>query len=362
MQEDEIIMKNPIRLGILGFAHGHVKGYWEEWNNHPEYGVSVIAGWDHNPERLGESCEALGLESHSDVEELLKRDDIQAVVVSSETSMHAELVERAAAHGKSIILQKPIALTMAEADRIVQAVNRYKVSFTMAWQMRVDPQNIQMKTMLESGEFGQVFSVRRRHGLGVGLSTDFAESWHVSPEHNRDIWADDSSHPIDFMHWLLGVPESVTAEVVSLYNPKIPMDNGIAIFRYSGGPLAEVNCSFTCVAAENSTEIVCELGTIVQNFGDAVSCNAPRPENAPGLKWYSTAAGQWTQSDIASPSNHFMRIKGLAKPLADFLNGERGPIATAEEGRTSLKMVLASYVSVREGRRVLMEETGVESV
>jgi predicted dehydrogenase len=355
-------MKSPIRLAILGFAHGHVKGYWEEWNNHPEYGVNPVAGWDHDPERLTEACQTFGLESYSDVEDLLGRDDIQAVVVSSETSMHADLVERAAAHGKAVILQKPIALTMAEADRIVQAVNRYKISFTMAWQMRVDPQNVQMKAMLESGEFGKVFSVRRRHGLGVGLSPGFADSWHVSPEYNRDIWADDSSHPIDFIHWLLGAPESVTAEVESLYNPKIPMDNGIAIFRYSGGPLAEVNCSFTCVAAENTTEIVCERGTIVQNFGDAVSCNVPRPENAPGLKWFSTATGEWMASDIASPPNHFIRIKGLAKPLAEFLNGERGPIATAEEGRTSLMMVLASYVSVREGRRVLMDDPGVAAI
>lgn len=352
-------MRTLMKVGILGFAHGHVNGYCEEWARHPEYGVSVAAGWDHDPKRLQEACARFDLDAHEGVGSLLDRTDIQAVVIASETSLHAELVELAASKGKAIVLQKPIALTDAEAERIVEAVKRFEVPFTMAWQMRVDPQNMQMKELLESGELGKVFSVRRRHGLGVGLHADFANSWHVDPKYNRDIWADDSSHPIDFLHWLLGEPESVTAEVESLYNPSIPMDNGVAIFRYPGGPLAEVNCSFTCTAAENSTEIVCERGTIVQNFGDAVSCNAPRPEGAPGLKWLLSGAGEWTVSPIATPDNHFIRIKGLAEPLADFLHGARGPIATAEEGRISLRMVLSTYVSSREGRRVSLNDPAI---
>jgi predicted dehydrogenase len=354
-------MKSEIGIGILGFAHGHVKAYCEEWRN-PQYGIRLLAGWDHDPARLEEACKSFGIAGYSEAEELLGREDIQAVVVSAETSKHVELVEKAAARGKAIILQKPMALTMADADRIVDAVNRHQVPFTMAWQMRVDPQNIEMKELLESGKMGKVFSVRRRHGLSMGLSPDFADSWHVNPEYNRDIWADDSSHPIDWIHWLLGVPESVTAEVESLYNPRIPMDNGIAIFRYPGGPLAEVNCSFTCTAAESTTEIICELGTIIQNYGDAVSCNLPRPDHAVGLKWYSSETKTWTVSDIPSPPSHSHRIKGLAKPLAQFLHGERGPIATAEEGRISLKMVLASYVSEREGRRVPLEDAGIAGV
>ncbi|MBP1993343.1 Gfo/Idh/MocA family protein [Paenibacillus eucommiae] len=352
-------MKTTMRIGILGFAHGHVNAYCEEWSKHPEYGITVAAGWDHDAIRLEKARQAFSLKAYSDLRELLACEDIQAVVVAAETSMHAELVELAAASGKGVILQKPMALTLSEADRIVAAVNRHQIPFTLAWQMRVDPQNLQMKQLLDSGELGRVFMVRRRHGLGVALDPAFADSWHVKPEHNRDMWADDSAHPIDFLHWLLGVPQSVTAEVESLYNPRIPMDNGIAIFRYSQGPIAEVNCSFTCTAGENTTEIICERGTIVQNFGDAVSCNIPRAEGAQGLKWFTSASGSWESSDIESPPNHSFRIRGLAKPLADFLHGEAGPIATAEEGRTSLRMVLASYVSAREGRRVSLDDPAI---
>lgn len=354
-------MNDTIGVGILGFAHGHVNAYCEEWKQ-ADLGVRVVAGWDHAPERLEAAVNAYGLEGCASAETLLAREDVQAVVIASETSRHAELVQLAAAAGKAIILQKPIALTMAEADKIVAAVERHGVAFTLAWQMRVDPQNVQMKAWLKGGELGQVFMVRRRHGLNAGLNADFANTWHVDPASNRDIWADDSSHPADFIHWLLGEPESVTAELASLFNPRIPNDNGIAIYRYADGPIAEVSCSFTCHAIQNTTEIIGERGTIVQNYGDAPSANAPRPDAGAGLRRFDAAANAWVDSDIASPPNHYERIRGLAVPLAAFLRGERGPLATAEEGRTSLRMVLATYISSREGRRVSLNDPAVNDV
>lgn len=357
-------MKNRpgIGIGILGFAHGHVHAYCEQWISKQQLGIRVVAGWDHDAERLEAARARFGLSACTDVEALLAREDVQAVAIASETSLHAELVEQAAARGKAIIVQKPLALTLEEADRMVAAVNRFKVPFTMAWQMRADPQNQAMKQFVAERTLGRVFMVRRRHGLGVGLQPGFADSWHVDPSCNRDIWADDAAHPIDFLHWLLGVPHSVTAEVESLHNPRIPMDNGIAVFRYPNGPLAEVNCSFTCTAAENTTEIICEHGTIVQNYGDAVSANVPRPEQAQGLKWYDAREGRWIASGIDSPASHGERISGLAEPLAAFLYGEREALATAEEARTSLRMVLATYVSSREGRRVLLDDPAIAGV
>lgn len=351
-----------IQVGILGFAHGHVHAYCSQWREHPEFGVTVTAGWDHDAERLEKATSGPGITACATVDELLGREDVQAVVIASETSMHADLVEQAAAAGKAIVVQKPIALTLAEADRIVAAIKRTGVPFTMAWQMRVDPQNLKIKELLDSGELGQVFMVRRRHGLSTHLWPWLAESWHVAPEYNRDIWADDAAHAVDFIYWLLGKPESVTAEIDSLFDPRIPMDNGIAIYRYSGGPIAEVVSSFTNPASENVVEIVAEKGAIIQNYGDGPSCNVPRPEGAVGLKWYLTETKDWVYSDIPTPPGHGHRIAGLAAPLAAFLAGQRPPVATAEEGRTVLRMNLACYVSTREGRRVSIDDPAVENV
>lgn len=350
-----------INLGILGFAHGHVSAYCNQWTQDPSFGIDLVAGWDHNPERLAASAEAFDIQPYDSLDEILANSEVDAVMIGVETSLHADVVEKAAAAGKTVALQKPMALTMPEADRIVDAVNRHNVPFTLAWQMRVDPQNIQMKELMESGELGQIFMVRRRHGLPA-QQWDVANMWHFDATLNRDIWADDSAHPIDFIYWLLGEPESVTAEMSSLSGPLIPNDNGVALFRYANGMLAEVSCSFVCLAAENTTEVIGMKGSIVQNYGDVPSCNVPRPEGAPGLKWFTEESQAWTESDIPSPTNHGERIASLAQPLADFFHGRRPPIATAEEGRTALRMVLACYVSSQEGRRVKLGDTRIDAV
>ena len=351
-----------MKIGVLGFAHGHVDAYCAEWRRRPELGIAPVAAWDHDAKRLEQATQRHNVRACGELNEILSSSDMRAVVIGAETSLHAELVEQAAQSGKTIVLQKPMALTMSEADRVVAAVGRSGVSFTVAWQMRVDPQNLAMKELIRSGQLGKLFMVRRRHGLSACLNPQFAGTWHVDPKANRDIWADDASHPIDFIHWLLGVPESVTAEMESLYDLRMPMDNGIAIFRYPGGPVAEVCCSFTCLAGENTTEIVAEKGVVVQNYGDAPSCNVPRPENTPGLKWYRSDTSEWTHSDVATPDSHGARIAGLAAPLAEFLHGRRAPIATAEEGRMSLRMLLACYVSSREGRRVRLDDKAIADV
>lgn len=351
-----------IKVGVLGFAHGHVGGYCKEWRNKPEMGISVVAGWDHDAGRLKGAVDSFGVQPFTEVSDLLANGGVEAVVVSSETSLHADLVEQAAAAGKTIVVQKPLALTLSEADRIVAAVEKSGVPFSMAWQMRGDPQNIKIKELIDSGTLGKTFMVRRRHTLSTHLWPNFEETWHNKPEYNRDIFADDASHAVDFILWILGAPETVTAELTTLHNPRVPNDNGIALFRYPDGPIAEVVGSFVSPAGENTTEVTAEKGVIIQNYGDGPSCGAPRPAGAVGLKWYSVDAGKWIESDIASPPSHGYRIDGLAGPIAEFLHGKRPPIATAEEGRIALRMVLACYVSSAEGRRVRLDDPAIAKV
>ncbi len=342
-----------MNVGILGFAHGHVDAYCRRWREHPDMGVSVSAGWDHDAERAKRAAERHGLRLLDSPEALLAESNVEAVVIAAETSMHAELVEKSAAAGKAVVLQKPMAITMAEADRIVAAVGKAGVPFTMAWQMRVDPENLKIRELMKSGRLGRIFMVRRRHGLTTHRWAGFDEGWHVKPELNRDIWADDASHAVDFVYWLLGMPVSVTAELGSLLNPKVPNDNGIAVFRYADGTFAEVVCSFVCVTHENTSEVVAEKGTVIQNYGDGPSSGA-RPEGRGGLRWFVEDAGEWEEGPDHGIRGQGDRIANLARPLADFLQGRREAIATAEEGRDVLRMILACYESNESGRRVAL--------
>ena len=112
----------PVNVGILGFAHGHVNSYCNRGRAEPSLGVRAAAGWDHDGPRLAAAATQHGVEPCTSADELLRRPDITAVVIAAETSMHADLVEQAARAGKAIIVQKPLALTLEQADRIVAAV------------------------------------------------------------------------------------------------------------------------------------------------------------------------------------------------------------------------------------------------
>lgn len=328
--------------------------YCDIWRDQPELGIEVVAAWDHDTQRLTEVAAKRKLRACAQAAEILAEQEIKAVVIGAETNRHAELVIAAARAGKRIVLQKPLALTLDQADAIVAVIAETKVPFTLAWQMRVDPQNLRMKQLLAEGKLGRIFMVRRRHSLNTHLWAGFENSWHVQPEQNRGMWADDAAHPIDFLYWLLGSPRSVMAEIDTLLNSKVPDDNGIAVFRYADGIMAEVVSSMTCVASENTTEIVGENGTVIQNFGDGPSCAPLRPAHSVGLKWFLRDGREWIESGITSPLSHSDRIAALAAPLAVFLHGRRPPIATAAEGRDVLRLTLACHESAATGRRIIL--------
>ncbi len=348
------------KVGILGFAHGHIGSIAAQWIEHAEYGVQITGGWDHDEARGQNSCKGYQIDFYKNVDDLLKS-DIDAVIITAETNRHAELVETAAGAKKDIILYKPIALAMAEADRIVSAVHENGVRFTMGWQMRTDPQNQKMRELIQTEELGKVCLYRRRHCLATHTWAGFENTWHADPVLNRDIFADDSAHPINMMLWIFGMPESVMCEMSTMVNPKIPNDNAVAVFRYANGLIAEISCSFTCSATEITTEVYCEGGAIQQYFGDAPATKLPRTAHFPGLKWYREGDADWTDSNIPSPAAHSARLGWQAKPLADFLHGAE-PICSAEEGRDTLRCVLACYVSAREGRRVPISDNAIYDI
>ena len=351
-----------VNVGILGFAHGHVMSYAGEWAKYPEMGVNIMKGWDANAERAENSVKAFGAQKAETMDEILNDKNIQAVVISSETKYHVELVEHAAEAGKKIILYKPMALTLEGADCIVAAVEKYNVPLTMGWQMRTDPQNIKIKQLVTDKIIGETYIFRRRHALSTHTWAGFADTWHTNPELNRDIFADDASHPIDMLNWLFGVPETVMAELTTVHNPRVVNDNGVALFKYKNGMIAEISAYFTCSASEITTEVYGAKGSIQQYYGDGPATRLPRPAGQPGLKWFIEGDADWTASDIPSPKGHGERIAGQAQAFADFLNGKRPPVCDVREGRDSLRMVLACYVSARTGERVNISDSRIYEV
>ena len=164
-------MKPPIGIGVLSLAHGHVSLYADVMKDFPD--VRLLAACDDNPERARPVCERTGMRYESRVEGVLDDPAVQAVMIGSETSRHAALCIAAAEAGKHILLQKPMAMTLEECDRMNASAAAHGVTLAMAWQMRHDPANIKMRDLVQSGALGTIGVVRRRHCIPVLFNAEF---------------------------------------------------------------------------------------------------------------------------------------------------------------------------------------------
>lgn len=345
--------QDKIGIGVVSWAHGHVNAYAHQIRNFED--AQLVACWDDDKERGQKNAEAFGMEWQPNLDSLLQNPDVDCVIIATETNKHVDLCIAAARAGKAILLQKPMALTLADCDRVIAEVEKAGIWFSMAYQMRCDPQNIRMKELVEAGEIGRVGIVRRRHCIGVLFNKGFVEGpsrWHISREANRGMWFDDASHPCDWLYWMFGKPSSVIAEIDNVLTDVAPDDTGFAIFRYPNGMMAEIHNASITIAGENTTEIYADRGVIIQNHGDGPSCMV-KPEHPIGVKVYQSdeAALGWQDVGLAVPGGHGERIAGVARPFIDALKAGV-PMCSAREGRVSIEMVLAAYESAETGRRI----------
>jgi predicted dehydrogenase len=343
-----------IGIGIASFAHGHVNAYAHQIRTFPD--AQLTACWDDDEERGRKNAADFGIPYSPHLEDLLSRSDVECVIVASETNRHADLCIAALEAGKAVLLQKPMATTLADSDRILAAVERAGVWFSLAFQMRCDPQNIRMKELIAEGAVGKLGAIRRRHCIPVLFNRGFIEGptrWHISREANRGMFFDDAIHPMDWLLWTLErKPVSVIAEIDNVLTHVAPDDTGIAIFRYEDGLFAEVFNSSVTHAGENTTEIYGDRGVIIQNHGDSPSCGI-KPPHPIGVKLFQSDRADlgWQDLGLPIPAGHGERIAGVARPFIDALKSGK-PLCTAQEGRISVEMCSAAYHAAQTGTRV----------
>ncbi|MBN1136523.1 MAG: Gfo/Idh/MocA family oxidoreductase [Anaerolineae bacterium] len=346
-------MKEKIGIGILSHAHGHSNVYCKVMQQFDD--VDLVATWDDNEERGRQAAQSYGLDYRANPDDVIQDPKIDAIIVTCETNRHAEFIECAAAAGKHILCQKPLATTLEDCDRIIGAVEKHGVKFSMAFQMRHDPVNQKIKELLDQGAVGNVAIVRRRHSINVLLNPSFFTGptrWHVDPVANVGMFFDDATHAADWFLWILGQPRSVTAEIDNVVTNVAPDDNGIAVYRFQKGELGILLNSSTTVAAVNTTEIYGDQGTIVQDYGDMVSCSAPRPAGAVPLRLIRRGDKQWTEFAMPIPASQGERLAAVPRPFIDYVRGLTAETIDAHQGRQSVEMVLGAYLSAQQGRRM----------
>jgi predicted dehydrogenase len=342
-------------IAILGFAHGHVHAYCGQIQRFLD--VRLVAAWDHDAVRGQTYASRYGIAFQDDLAGLLNREDVDAVIVTSETNRHAEIVEAAAAAGKAILCQKPMATTLADCDRIITSVERTGVHFQMAFQMRCDPLNQKIKDWVAGGAVGRIGSLRRRHCINFLFNPTIAtgeSAWHIDPIANVGMFFDDAVHAADFFYWLMGKPTSVIAEIDNVLTTVAPDDTGIAVYRWPNGAMGALFNSSVTLAGENTCEIYGDEGVIIQNYDDGVSVGHA-PAGTTALKLFRKSTGTWETFDYPLPANHGARIAAVPRPWLDGLLSGAPPTVTAYDGRVSVEMCLAAYESARQGKRILLE-------
>lgn len=346
---------DKVRFGVLSHAHGHSSAYCRKMLGFDD--VELTACWDDNEERGRAAAGEFGMEYRADAAAVAEDPNIDAVIVATETNRHAQYVELAARAGKAILCQKPLATTLDDCDRIIEAVRGSGVKFSVAFQMRYDPVNRKIKELVDAAAIGEIAVVRRRHCIGVLNNPSFFTGptrWHVDPVANVGMFFDDAIHAADWFYWTFGPAKRVMAEIDNVVTGIAPDDNGVALFRFENGAIGTLFNGSTTVAGVNTTEIYGSEGTIVQDYGDAPSTSAPRPAGAGPLRMIRNGDARWKEFPLPIPASQGERIQAVPRPFVNYVRGLSGEHVSAEEGRKSVEMILGAYRSAREGRRIAL--------
>ena len=223
-----------------------------KWHVHaPEYArriaqsgrAAVTCVWDEEPARGAQWAEELGAAFEPDLDALLARGDVDAVVLCSPTSMHADLMCRAAAAGKHIFTEKCMCLTLEDCDRAAEAVRKNGVVFTISFPHRCMGRNLKIRELIESGVIGEVTLIRDRDAHDGALADWLPGYWYDPATTGGGAMMDLGAHPMYLCRWLA---DSRPVRVVSVFNTRTGRaveDNAASLIEFENGVIGVAETS-----------------------------------------------------------------------------------------------------------------------
>jgi myo-inositol 2-dehydrogenase / D-chiro-inositol 1-dehydrogenase len=204
-------------------------------------GVKVVVVADERTERaeLGKSMSGAELAT-TDQEKAINYTSVDAVVISTPTDTHARLIELAAKAGKAVFSEKPIALDLAETQRVVWVVQAQKVPVQLGFMRRFDPGYAKAKTMIEAGELGKLETFR-------ALSRDTYPPSYEFLLGSGGLFLDMSVHDLDLARFLVGEVEQVYAWAGVLIDERFARandaDTAVTLLKFKNGVLGVAETS-----------------------------------------------------------------------------------------------------------------------
>ena len=285
--------------------------------------------------------------------ELLDRDDIDVVTICSPSGVHAEQALAALEAGKHVVVEKPLALTAADADRIVGLSTERGLRVSTISQRRLEPEVTAVRQALEAGQLGAVRLATTQVHWWRDEDYYAAAAWRGDPAGGGGSLMNQGVHNVDLLQWLAGPVESVTAQQATIAHASEAEDTTVATVRFVSGALGLISTTTATPPGSPATlTLHCERGVVEIGQGEITRWDVdgiPAPQ----------VGGEGDGIGIGASDHTAIGITGHIQQWSDVLSAlreEREPAISAADGAATVHLLDAITTAARTGRLVTLEE------
>ena len=290
-----------------------------------------------------------GVPSYTDMNAMMERENIDVVSVLTPSGMHAEHVVKLAKFGKHVVVEKPIALTLDDADAMIHACDVNKIKLFVIKQNRFNVPVVKMREALVEGRFGKpVLGTVRVRWCRTQKYYD-QDSWRGTWAYDGGVLTNQASHHIDLLEWMMGDVESVFAKSATALVNIEAEDTAVVVLKFKSGALGiiEATTATRPKDLEGSISILGERGT-VEIGGFAV--NQMKVWNFVEEK--ATDREVLEKFSVNPPNVYGFGHQAYYEHVVDSILNDRPQLVDGLEGRKSLELIMAIYESIETGREV----------
>ncbi|HEY8885549.1 MAG TPA: Gfo/Idh/MocA family oxidoreductase [Chloroflexota bacterium] len=289
--------------------------------------------------------------AYTDYRSILERSDVQLITLALPNYLHCQATLDAAAAGKHVVVEKPMALNLAECDRMIAACRTAGVKLMYAEELLFAPKYVRAKQLADEGALGKVYLVKQGE-CHYGPHADWF--WNVELS-GGGVLMDMGCHSIEFARWVFGRPKplSVYAQLGTYVHQGRTRgeDHSVCIVEYEGGRIGVAENSWARTGGvDDRAEIYGSAGLTV---ADLLRGSSLTTFSEPGYGYAVEKAPDtrgWTFTMFEETWNY-----GFPQEMAHFVQCVRDdltPLETGEDGRQVLELICAAYESARTGQKV----------
>jgi len=251
-----------LKVGILGagfMGQTHAQAYKNI------DGVELVAVADTNKEKAAEFGKKYNARVYDDVEKIIERSDINIVDICLPTLLHEDCTVKAAKAGKHVFCEKPIALTLEQADNMIEAIDKAGVKFMVAHVVRFWPGYLEAKQIIDANEVGSPLHISAHRMCEAPTWSE--NGWLVDSKRSGGVPIDMQIHDIDYINWIFGKPSEVFAQAVEAR--KDGQDHVSVVLRYPDKRQALIETGWMMPKGfpfTSGIRILCEQGCIEYLF------------------------------------------------------------------------------------------------